>query len=255
MGARSVKLPKGFRIAHFETIDSTNSEAMRRAHNGEASGLWIWAETQSAGRGRSGRSWESARGNLFASLLLRPTCPVETVLQLSFVAGIALHEAVTKVASADQSRALALKWPNDLLLEEKKIGGILIESFDSGTGKGSAVVIGSGLNVTSHPGKALYPATNLSAHGLIATPADVLGGLVAAMAEWLDIWDQGEGFAQIREAWLARAVQIGRPVRIRLGDNEISGVFGGIDEKGSMRLIDDDGAEKRIRAGDVFLAS
>jgi len=255
MGDLSVKTPKGFRLVHCETIDSTNSEAMRRAHNGEPSGLWIWAETQSAGRGRSGRKWESARGNLFASLLLRLNCPIQTALQLSFVAGIALHEAVTRIAPADLSRAFALKWPNDLLLQDMKIGGILIESFELGTKPGSTAVIGTGLNVSGHPNHALYPATDLAAHGLIATPASVLGELVTAMAEWLEVWDEGAGFAAIREAWLSRSVQIGRPVRIRLEGGDVSGVFGGIDEMGSMRLIDGEGAEKRITAGDVFLTS
>jgi len=251
-----ITMPEEYRLARFEVIDSTNSEAMRRARNGEPAGLWIWAESQTAGRGRSGRRWISEKGNLFVSLLLRPRCPLETAMQLSLVAGVALQDTVSTVAGPHvPSNELALKWPNDLLLSGKKIGGILLESFDAVPDKGCGVVIGTGLNIASHPSDTLYPAADLAAHGISPSPAAVLEHLAASTKSWLGVWAEGAGFAAIREAWLTRSIPIGQSVRIKLETGEIFGAYAGIDETGSMRLIDEKGAEMRITAGDVFLTS
>ena len=251
-----ITMPEGYRLARFEEIDSTNNEAMRRARSGEPGGLWIWAVSQTAGRGRSGRSWESLQGNLFASLLLRPRCPLETAMQLSLVAGVALHETVSELAGQQIAVGeLALKWPNDLLLGDKKIGGILLESFDAAPGKGCGVVMGTGLNIVSHPSNSLYPAADLSGYGVSVAPTAVMERLALATKRFLEIWAEGSGFAAIREAWLARAIPIGRSVRIRLETGELLGVYTGIDETGSMRLIDEKGVETHITAGDVFLTS
>jgi BirA family biotin operon repressor/biotin-[acetyl-CoA-carboxylase] ligase len=251
-----VTMPGGYRLARFEVIDSTNSEAMRRARNGEPAGLWIWAASQTAGRGRSGRSWESLQGNLFASLLLRPRCPLETAMQLSLVAGVALHETVSELAGQQAPGGeLALKWPNDLLLGGEKMGGILLESFEAAPGKGCGVIIGTGLNISGHPSDALYPATDLAAHGPAPTPSVVLEHLAAATKRWLEVWAEGSSFAAIREAWLARSIPIGSSVRIKLETGELFGRYAGIDETGSLRLIDEKGVETRITAGDVFLTS
>lgn len=256
MSDLSIALPEGYRLARFEEIDSTNSEAMRRARIGEPAGLWIWAASQTAGRGRSGRNWESLQGNLFASLLLRPRCPLETAMQLSLVAGVALHETVGAVAGQKVTNGeLALKWPNDLLLGDKKIGGILLESFDAAPEKGCGVVIGTGLNLSGHPAETLYPATDLAAHGLTTAPSTVVECLAAATKRWLEVWAEGSGFREIREAWLARSILIGRAVRIKLETGELIGAYAGIDDSGSMRLIDEKGVETRITAGDVFLTS
>lgn len=249
-------MPEGYRLARFEVIDSTNSEAMRRARDGEPAGLWIWAASQMAGRGRSGREWVSMPGNLFASLLLRPRCPLETAMQLSLVAGVALHQTVSELAGKQVSSGeLALKWPNDLLLSGKKIGGILLESFDSVPEKGCSVVIGTGLNIASHPSDTLYPAADLGGYGVRPAPLTVLEHLAEATNRWLEVWAEGTGFDAIREAWLACSIPVGRSVRIKLETGELTGAYAGIDETGSMRLIDEEGAEMRITAGDVFLTS
>jgi BirA family biotin operon repressor/biotin-[acetyl-CoA-carboxylase] ligase len=177
-------------------------------------------------------------------------------MQLSLVAGVALHETVSELAGGQApSGELALKWPNDLLLSDKKIGGILLESFDAMPEKGCGVVIGTGLNIASHPSDTLYPAADLSGCGVSVTPLTVLEHLAAATKRWLDVWAEGAEFAAIREAWLARSVPIGRSVRIKLETGELTGAYAGIDEFGSMRLIDENGAEMRITAGDVFLTS
>src|SRR5216683_1745087 len=116
----------GMRLVAHEVLGSTNAEALSLARQGERGPLWIIAERQSAGRGRRGRSWVSAPGNLYASLLLTDPAPTEHWPELSFVAALAIHDAVVEAAAALKP-LLAIKWPNDLLLSGKKFAGILIE--------------------------------------------------------------------------------------------------------------------------------
>src|SRR5580658_542086 len=129
------------RTAFLDAVDSTNAEALRRARAGERGPLWIVARTQSAGRGRA---WESAAGNLHATLLLSDPAPPAAAPQLGFVAALALHDAAHAAAPALD---LALKWPNDLLCGGRKIAGILIE----GEGVPLVVAIGIGVNCRTHP--------------------------------------------------------------------------------------------------------
>src|ERR1700680_1561156 len=152
----------GVRLLAHDEIDSTNAEALRLLRQGEPGPLWITAQSQSAGRGRRGRKWLSAPGNLHASLLLTDPGPVEDWPQLSFVAALAVHDAVVEVAPEIRPQ-LELKWPNDLLLSGAKFAGILIEG--EGREEEGAVAIGIGVNCTAHPAGTAYPATNLLAAG------------------------------------------------------------------------------------------
>ena len=231
-------------------MDSTNAEALRRAAAGDAGNLWIWADTQSQGRGRSGRSWDSAKQNLFASLLLRPTCSLDTALQLSLVSAVAVHDTVRALASdVIAETAMVLKWPNDLLIDDQKVAGILLESVGPGTEGESAVVIGVGINLASAP----QGATHLDALGVAPAPSLGLQQLASQMSTWLRIWSEGQGFDVIRQAWHDRALEAGRPISVKLPEGIVSGKYGGIDEMGALRLLGETG-ETRITTGDVFLS-
>src|SRR5262245_61818354 len=116
----------GWRLIALDRTGSTNQEALRLARSGEAGPLWITAVEQTAGRGRRGRSWHSPPGNHYASLLLTDPGPADRAPQLSFVAALALHDAVSALAPGLSSR-LRFKWPNDLLLDGAKVAGILVE--------------------------------------------------------------------------------------------------------------------------------
>src|SRR5215813_12480691 len=143
----------GVRLNAHELLGSTNAEALRLASQGERGPLWVTAARQSAGRGRRGRSWVSEPGNLFASLLLTEPAPPEHWPELSFVAALAIHDAIADLAPSVRPQ-LAVKWPNDLLLGEAKFAGILSEAEGAQT-----VVVGIGINCTSHPSVSDYPAT------------------------------------------------------------------------------------------------
>lgn len=250
MSEDRISLPEGYSLSVHETLDSTNSEAMRMAGEGAASGLWVWARSQRGGRGRLGRRWESLPGNLFASLLLLTNCAPGQIAQLGFVAGLALHEAVLDL-SGNTLQRLALKWPNDLLLDGLKAGGILLESTAQTNGR-QRVVVGIGLNLTAHPGAVDHPSTDLSAHGVKATPDHALEKLASAFDHWLDVWSTGAGFAEIRSAWSERALAKKSPIRVRLADGLLEGVYLGIDGTGALMLALSDGSQRCITTGDVF---
>ena len=243
--------PRGYALKTFDVIDSTNEEAKRLAMAGEAGPIWISAARQTAGRGRRGRVWESPTGNLAATLMLRPVRPASECAQISFSAALAASDMLTAFAGDTQLR---LKWPNDVLAGGAKIAGILLESASQGTGAPSWLAIGIGVNLTTHPEGMEFPATSLKALGANAPSAeDALLHLAAAFAKWYEIWT-AEGFAAIRDAWLARAAGLGGRIRARLATGEKVGVFEGLDETGALLLREDGGALRAIAAGEVFFA-
>jgi BirA family transcriptional regulator, biotin operon repressor / biotin---[acetyl-CoA-carboxylase] ligase len=235
-------------IAHDE-LGSTNAEALALARQGRRGPLWITAALQTAGRGRRGRGWISARGNLHASLLLLPRAPVECWPQLSFVAVLAAYDAIAEVA-ADRAYRLAIKWPNDILLDQRKVAGILLEGQGGNAGEPGALVIGIGVNCASHPHATNYPATDLAAG---ASAESVFHALSGAMLRRLAQWDGGNGFAVIRSEWLARAVGVGQEVRVGLAERDLIGRFEALDAEGGLILRLRDGTATTIAAGDVIL--
>ncbi len=242
------------------TVASTNEEALRLAAQGEAGGLWVVAEAQAKGRGRGGRGWSSPPGNLYASHLLRLTCPLTTAQQLTLLAPVALFDAVAVLLGhpAHSTDKLRLKWPNDLLVDGAKVSGILLESAMA-TGGGLVLVMGLGLNLASHPPGLDQAATHLHEQGSQATPEQALAALAGAMARWLTRWDQGRGFAAIRAAWLERAGPIGEVLRVRVSADpavpRVEGTFAGLDAAGALLLNHADGSRSVHIQGDVALGA
>jgi BirA family biotin operon repressor/biotin-[acetyl-CoA-carboxylase] ligase len=237
----------GGRHIAYDSVGSTNAEALRLARAGERGPFWLTARSQSAGRGRRGRDWISPLGNLYATLLLGEPSSPAVAAQLSFVTGLAVHDAI--VACAPPAAAVTLKWPNDVLIGGAKVAGILIEAESE---PAYSVAIGIGINCISHPEGTAYPVTNLAAQGATCDVAAVLGCLTAAMTERLAQWRSGAGFASIRAGWLAQAAGLDRPIVVRLPERELSGVFAGLDTEGRLLLRTAQGAVEAITAGDVF---
>lgn len=237
------------RIETFDTLGSTNEEALARARRGERGPLWIVARRQTAGRGRRARPWVSQAGNLYASLLLSDPCPPERAAELSFVAALALHDAIVEAAPALGPRA-TLKWPNDVLIDGAKVAGILVEGESARSAL--TAVVGIGVNCTSHPSDTPYPATNLAAAGAIVSAAALMQALARTMTSRLAQWDRGGGFTLVRADWLKRAGGIGRDLRIVIGEREIVGAFETLDEAGRLVLRLPSGAIETIATGDVF---
>jgi BirA family biotin operon repressor/biotin-[acetyl-CoA-carboxylase] ligase len=166
------------------------------------------------------------------------------VQQLSFVAALALHQALA--GCTGQPARFALKWPNDVLLDGAKCSGILLER------QGAALVIGIGVNLAHHPAGTERPAISLAAAGLpVPTPAALLVELAPAFTRWRSLWEV-QGFAPIRAAWLARTTGIGTRIVARLGSESPEGRFEGIAEDGALLMRLDDGHVRAIHAGEVF---
>jgi BirA family biotin operon repressor/biotin-[acetyl-CoA-carboxylase] ligase len=238
--------PAGYRRKDYAELDSTNEEARRLAEAGEAGPLWITAARQTAGRGRRGRAWNMAAGNLATTLLLRPEASQAITGQLSFAAALAAAEMVQYFAP---DAAITVKWPNDVLAEGRKIAGILLEGgHDS---KGGWLAIGIGVNLAHHPEGTVFPATSLPQLGIAPLSCDQAMGLLAVrFAHWYDAWME-KGFEALRAAWLKRVSGLGAPITARLPHETRAGVFEGIDASGAL-LLNDGTQVRAIAAGEVF---
>ncbi|WFE87373.1 biotin--[acetyl-CoA-carboxylase] ligase [Roseibium porphyridii] len=239
-----------FRFEVHESVGSTNSLCFERARDGNPGNLWIRSDIQTEGRGRRGRDWASPVGNLFASLLLVNPEPAARIGELPLAAAVALAEAVDKAAGTLQ--LVKLKWPNDLLVEGAKLSGILLEVETLNDGR-QAVVLGFGVNCVSHPPLSLYQATDLRSLGFQVSAERLFEALTSTMADQLVQWQQPGGFETIRRAWLKRAAHLGNRITVKLGQEEITGIFADLDARGHLVLRQDDGRQRTIFAGDVFL--
>jgi len=248
---RAPDLPPGFRLVRLDRVGSTNDEARRLAGEGAPELTLVWALEQTGGRGRQGRAWASPPGNLYCSLVLRPPVPVARAMEVSLVAAVALAEAMASLLPA--AAALRLKWPNDLLLDERKAAGILLESGLAADGSLDHLILGTGVNVASHPEEARLPATSLRACGGTADVATVLAAYARAFAAWYAAW-RAEGLAPVRAAWLARAWRLGERLAMNLGDAVLAGRFVGLAPDGRLVLALDDGTERSLAAGEAAAA-
>lgn len=241
-------------IEYFDEIDSTNQRAAELGEQGAASGSVVIAEAQSAGRGRMGRCWSSpAAVNLYTSILLRPQMLPMQASQLTFLSAVAVARTVEAVAGVKVS----VKWPNDILLDGKKLAGLLNELSAEMEGIHYVVLgIGVNLNMTADqfPDDLRYPATSL----LLAT-----GKPVDRVAFAQELYRQLEGlyrmlcahgFVPIRLAWEALFDMLGSRVAVDCGyQQHFCGTVDGIAEDGALLLHLDDGTQQQIYAGDVVL--
>jgi BirA family transcriptional regulator, biotin operon repressor / biotin---[acetyl-CoA-carboxylase] ligase len=237
-----LKLPAGHRVQHFERIDSTNAEARRLAETGEHGPLWIWADEQTGGRGRLGRTWVSEPGNLYVTLLFQTTAPVGAAAQISFVAAVAVHDVVSQLLPKAN---IALKWPNDALIDGAKFCGLLAEVVGTAP---TTIALGCGMNLAHAPTGPSYPVAALGAQFL---PEPVLQKFALTLWNWMEIWDGGAGFPAIRAAWLERAAGVGGDVWV---DGERAR-FDGIAFDGALLVTLGNGTQKSVHAGEVRLRS
>lgn len=219
-----------------------------RAGQGEAEGLWLRAEAQQAGRGRMQRNWASPPGNLYISTIIRLRQGEPAPATLALVAGLAFHDSAAHWLGVAVPR---LKWPNDLLVDQAKMGGILLER------SGDAVVAGFGMNITHAPDlpDRETMALNDLARGETATAAQVAEKLATAFAARLVMWrDPAQGLAAIIKQWEERGLGRGIALAVTASDGgRLTGRFDGLAADGSLRLRDYNGNSHIVTAGDVDL--
>jgi len=243
-----------YHLLSYDAIDSTNEEAKRLAGGGASHGAVIWAKRQTAGRGRMGREWVSAEGNLFVTVLLNPEVDLPKAAQLSFVAALAAAETVEGIVN--EPKKVACKWPNDILFDGKKIAGILLESFATTEPTGGNrhwVAVGIGINVDNFPEHVMFPATCLRDAGVeIISAKIVLSRLVSNFIQRYDHW-ANDGFGAVEKEWTKRAYHLHKKLEVIVGEDLYSGTFEGIDAGGQLLLRTKKGAALTpIAAGDVF---
>ena len=255
----------GYKLLAFESLGSSNEEALERARAGEAGPLWVATGHQTSGKGRRGRAWETPQGNLAASLLLTVDLPRPRAATLGFVAGLALSRAVSDVApriavrvgidGLDEPRTrLTLKWPNDVLADGAKLAGILLEVEELPDGR-LAVVTGIGVNVAASPEGLPYPVTSLKDLGADISAEALFQALADAWVGFHDLWDRGRDLTEIRRLWLAQAAGIGAPVAVRLGESILRGTFETLDEEGRLIVLTEQGERQTVAAGEVHFGA
>jgi BirA family transcriptional regulator, biotin operon repressor / biotin---[acetyl-CoA-carboxylase] ligase len=243
----------GAEIRVYDSLGSTNDEALRLAREGQTGPVWIMAREQTRGRGRRGRSWIGAPGNLFITGLLTVALAPHAAAGVSFVAALALADALDRWVAPDRIR---LKWPNDLELDGAKCSGILIESHAVAPAV-TCLAVGIGVNLVTAPeveGRDVAAVAASLRDGLRpgdVTPDQVAEELAQRFALRLAQW-QACGFSGIRADWLARARGLGEPITVNLADKSLCGVFVTVTDGGALSLKLADDTILDIYAGDVF---
>lgn len=236
-----------WKVHTYASLSSTQDYVRELAEEGLPEGTLVQALTQENGHGRYGRDWVSPMGNLYMSFLLRPLCGAQEAGQISFVSALALSAAMDECLAPGCDKRL--KWPNDILLDGRKVAGILLESDLRGDGVDS-LVVGLGVNILSAPeGAAALGA--LCQDGVRLAVHPFRDAVLAQFSQFYQLW-QREGFAPVRAAWLAQAHGLGEIVNVRLAGEEFSGIFDGLDEQGALLVRDDAGGVRSVSAGDVF---
>jgi len=233
----------------FDTIDSTNSEAMRQAHTGAAEGVCIVADEQTAGRGRFGRVWSSKKGaGLYFSIILRPKFEPRHFPLVTLMAGIAANSALKSVGVETD-----IKWVNDLIVRDRKICGILAEASESVHGR--FIIIGIGINITNDniPTDSENFATSIMAEG---GKADDVDALVTSLCEELrrgyDLLSAEGGPKMVRDLWCSlSSYAVGKRVVVDTSGEIFSGTTCGVEENGALIVQTDDGTTRTVEAGEI----
>jgi BirA family transcriptional regulator, biotin operon repressor / biotin---[acetyl-CoA-carboxylase] ligase len=239
--------PGAWRLEVFDSLPSTSDLCTARAAAGEPEGLAVLARQQTAGRGSWGRHWQSPTGNLYLSVLLRPRAPHATS-HFVLVAAVALAE--TLAAYLPDPGALAIKWPNDVLLHGHKLAGILLDASHRGDSL-DWLVIGIGANLASAPTIPGRATACLAQETPAPSPEAVAAALLGRLAHWREVWLAGD-LAEIRAAWLARTQPVGTPIKLARDGVVTGGTFAGLDHHGSV-LLEIDGRLQPFATGEVLL--
>ncbi|MEL6476825.1 MAG: biotin--[acetyl-CoA-carboxylase] ligase [Pseudomonadota bacterium] len=238
--------PSGVARRILAETDSTNAEAARLAAAGATGPLWVMAERQTAGRGRQGRGWEMAPGNLAASFLTQfHGAPREAATSFVQAAGLAVADLCAPAGE------VSLKWPNDVLLNGRKVAGILIENLGPGNGGALTVITGIGVNLRHAPPVEAqrWPATSMAEEGAAPPSAEAA---LTGLAIRLDHWLMSDPDTR-HTAWRDRLHGIGQRIEARLPTTTLTGIFDGVDADGTLVLRTSTG-QRRIAAADVFFA-
>lgn len=243
-----IKLSPGWQLKTYESVGSTMDEARQHLEDKTI----IWSKAQTAGRGRHQRPWLSEPGNLFCSFIVRPSVPLRRWSELTFMSTLAVGQTLAAILG-EKATLIHYKWPNDVLMGQKKICGILLEITEP------FIVVGIGINVAScpDPTKVRYPTCCLR-EICVSPPTveDLLSKLSTSFQLKYEEWESG-GFSSLCQDWLKRAAQLGQEVTLNLsvpaGFQTIKGIFQGINEQGSLLLKLPNGTIQTYHTGEITM--
>jgi BirA family biotin operon repressor/biotin-[acetyl-CoA-carboxylase] ligase len=234
---------------HFSSVDSTLTKAWELVQAGEPTPFWLTADEQTQGRGRMARPWVSVPGNLYSTYVGPPPSPAVASL-LPFAVSLAVYDAISEALPATRRGALALKWPNDVLIDDAKTSGILVEQRSSSNGQ-MVMAIGIGINVEHAPQIDGRKTTHLHGEGASASVGQLLASLRTSLGVWLSALENNT--ARVLPSWSQRAVGLGQPITVRMAEDVLEGTFDHLAPDGSLVLRQNSGAMVTIRTGDIFL--
>jgi BirA family biotin operon repressor/biotin-[acetyl-CoA-carboxylase] ligase len=232
----------------FKTLGSTIDEAQACVQQGAEDGLVIVAYEQVKGRGRRGRVWENLPGNLYMTFITYLDYPLAEALQLSFVACVAVGEKLRSFLPP--GHVLTYKWPNDILLNGKKVGGLLLEAIPLVDRQETAYLISCGLNVISQPLEVRYPTTSLQNEGIYLSLEEILHGVTMSLESYISLWKE-DGFSSIYTLWMDYAAGLDQKISFDLQGTLQEGIFKGIDGEGALLLRTLEGL-KKFTAGEIL---
>lgn len=241
----------GRTIKLFDSVESTQTVAHKFASQGAAEGTLVLAEQQTAGRGRMGRSWHSPKGKgVWMSLILRPLVPLQFTPQLTLLVAVALCRAIRQIEPVP----VAIKWPNDLLIEGKKVSGILLESSAEDE-RLKYVIAGIGISVNlrseDYIGELLEKATSLRiTSGAEWSRSELIRTFLEQFEQLYTLYHE-EGFEPIRVAWEALTISLGRPLLARTTKGNVEGVAESIDEMGALLVRQSDGTLTKLYSAEI----
>lgn len=235
---------EGFRVHHYKEVLSTNREALDLIEKGISNETIIITDKQTEGRGRTGKSWISPEGNLYASLIINQEADVSKLTELTFVTALAVGHTILSFINGLN---LQYKWPNDVLIDGKKISGILLEKRSNS----NWLIIGIGINVNHAP----LPGTMcISNYGESVSNMDLLKELIINFNKLRKQW-LFDGFYAIREMWLKKAFKMNEQISVKLADKLYEGIFSDIDKSGKLVLQQKNGSLIYFNAGELFIGS
>lgn len=230
-------------------VESTNVTAMQKASEGTRDNLWVVSGEQTAGKGRRGRVWQTSEGNLAASIFLKIPGATQNPELLGFVAAIAVAKSVRDVLGDDASK-ISLKWPNDVLVNDAKLAGILLEA-KSLPGDNLAIIVGMGINVANVPMDVPYKTIALNQILPHLSAATMFAKLTKNWVETFAIWNYDQGRQQILDKWRELARGLGDAILVKRVNDQIEGKFAAIDDQGRLVVELKNGQFEIISVGDV----
>lgn len=237
-------------ISKFDQVESTNDEVKKIISSDYSQDVLVISESQTRGRGRRGRRWYSPPGNLYFSFSKTPPINPALLGQISLVMGIAVHRVMSKIIKSPAQ--IALKWPNDILVNKMKLGGILVETEQFPSQENVTCIIGIGINLLSSPEMVMFPSCSVRDFSdTIPEKEQLAVDISAEFDRCYDVWINN-GFEKLRNEWLLVSYGLGKPVSARAENGfEVYGRFLTLSLDGSVVICDDDGNEYLVRSSEI----